>query len=109
MDISVLLVTPGFKGSFIEELDDCVNQLKLKVSGNRVISTTLFLKAHDNGEYSKYKEKIFLGDVKIFNLALLINYMRGRYRTKGPMAQSFAKIEWVMSDDLATIINQSIL
>ncbi|MCP4312107.1 MAG: hypothetical protein GY790_12650 [Bacteroidetes bacterium] len=56
MNISVLIVTPGLKASFYEELDDCINQLKSVVPGKRVISATLFLNASDNGEYDTYKK-----------------------------------------------------
>jgi len=56
MNVSVIIVKPELKGGFKEELCDCINQLKSKNLGNRVISTTLFLNVADNEEYVRFKE-----------------------------------------------------
>jgi hypothetical protein len=56
MTISVLLVEPKSKINFIQELDDCIVQLKSENLSNRVISTTVFLNTRDNDVYNKYKK-----------------------------------------------------
>jgi enamine deaminase RidA (YjgF/YER057c/UK114 family) len=56
MKISVVIVEPRLKGDFVQELGDCIVQLKEENLCNRVISSTVFLNAVDNEVYNKYKE-----------------------------------------------------
>ena len=75
MKISVIIVEPRLKGDFIQELGDCVDQLRSENLSNRVISTTVFLNAVDNEVYNKYKEQAIEALSNQLNEIISVNYV----------------------------------